>query len=535
MDEWWDRQDDPHQGIPSNKNIGDGKKQVVEYSEDGSIVNSGNIFRKTKTKEEEWNSDGTLIREESLKDGVRDGLSKKYYENGTLKVSSNWSNGKINGEELAYYSNGTLRLSTPYSENSINGTKRGYYEDGSLEFEKRYIFDVGYDEKYFYRDGVLASEKIYISTNEGSYDEIEYHPNGQLKSKFSLRDYVPSGTVEYYYDNGQLESIATYNDEGDIEGSRKTYYPNGQLNYEQYYFDGELNGPSKAYYENGQLEEESNYLDGELQGVKKTYHENGQLEGIGEFVEGEKQGVFKLYNEDGSLYSISEYDNGGLVSVVYAEGEVATDDNYRAVIARDIKAKQQVKSKEQIVGERGIENANDKVAQKDLETAKLMASNNRPSTDIKRATGWEMGADGKWRYEYPNVTLKDDLQDENDFRLVVKGYNQSQGISDRFETKPPAIPLSEILNFGELQKAYPYIEDLYFELDDSLQSEAYGQLDIARGLVSLNPKIINQVGIDEVQKVLIHEIQHYIQDQEGFENGGNVEMMQDRINRSQDV
>lgn len=195
----------------------------------------------------------------------------------------------------------------------------------------------------------------------------------------------------------------------------------------------------------------------------------------------------------------------------------------------------EVVSKQQIVGERGIENANDKVAQKDLETAKLMASNNRPSTDIKRATGWEMGADGKWRYEYPNVTLKDDLQDENDFRLVVKGYNQSQGIIDRFETKPPAIPLSEILNFGELQKAYPYIEDLYFELDDSLQSEAYGQLDIARGLVSLNPKIINQVGIDEVQKVLIHEIQHYIQDQEGFENGGNVEVMQDRIKRSQDV
>ena len=195
----------------------------------------------------------------------------------------------------------------------------------------------------------------------------------------------------------------------------------------------------------------------------------------------------------------------------------------------------EVVSKQQIVGERGIENANDKVAQKDLETAKLMASNNRPSTDIKRATGWEMGADGKWRYEYPNVTLKDDLQDENDFRLVVKGYNQSQGISDRFETKLPAIPLSEILNFGELQKAYPYIEDLYFELDDSLQSEAYGQLDIARGLVSLNPKIINQVGIDEVQKVLIHEIQHYIQDQEGFEKGGNVEMFEYEIKNSKDA
>jgi hypothetical protein len=194
-----------------------------------------------------------------------------------------------------------------------------------------------------------------------------------------------------------------------------------------------------------------------------------------------------------------------------------------------------VEAKQQIVGERGIKNANDKVAQKDLETAKLMASNNRPSTDIKRATGWEMGADGEWRYEYPNVTLKDDLQDENDFRLVVKGYNQSQGISDRFETKPPAIPLSEILNFGELQKAYPYIEDLYFELDDSLQSEAFGQLDIGRGLVSLNPKIIDQIGIGEVQKVFVHEIQHYIQDQEGFEKGGNVEMFEYKINNSKDA
>jgi antitoxin component YwqK of YwqJK toxin-antitoxin module len=646
-DEWWDKQDNPHSGVPSTKKLEENKRQYVEYSEEGSIVNEGEVFRKTKNKEEYWYSNGQLKEEKNLKDGVLNGISKTYHENGMLEKEDNYDNGIRNGLSKRYYDSGQLQNELTWDQGKRKGAFKSYYENGILKEQTYYTNDDRNGQYFYYYDnGVIAeygtyvdgeldglSESYYrngeiresvkydngrrdgvfvryyengqleergeynLSRRDGEYEEYYengqlkqlanfdngkldgnyelYYENGQLREKSNIEFGEPNGVSLKYYENGQLQKKANYIDgklygileeyysngklkyKGDFvfdesEGVHETYYSNGQISkienfvngepvlVESYYDNGQLEKKSNIenyepvglvedYYENGQLRSERYYTNGKLNGTSKFYDENGMLESVVPWENDERNGTAKYYNEDGSLFAIKEYENDKLVFEDYPSNRISTTENQNEVLNRNRRAKQQ------IVGQRGVETANDKVAQKDLETAKLMASNNRPATDIKMATGWEMGADGQWRYEYPNVTLKDDLQDENDFRLVVKGYNQSQGISDRFNTKQPPIPLSEILNFGKIQEAYPYIDDLYFELDDSLQSEAYGQLDIGRGLVSLNPKIINDIGIDEVQKVLIHEIQHYIQEQEGFEKGGNVEMMEREIKQSQNA
>lgn len=554
-DEWWDKQDRPHSGVPSTKKLEDNKKQIVEYSEDGFIVNEGEVFRKTKNKEEYWYSNGVLRKETSIKDGIPNGIEKEYYKNGQLKSEMSYEDGMPNGVTKSYFENGQLQqeaflndadpvgLLLRYHKNGQlaeesnfdsngdrNGVQKAYYENGQLAEEGMYSSgDKSGVQKEYYENGQLKSEMEYDGDTGEVYGLVSrYHENGQLEFQSYYSEDGREGVSVSYFDNGQVSEQTNYVN-GEKNGLSETYYRNGQLESRGYYADDEIDGLNEVYYENGQLESEKYYVEGVIDGISKFYHENGQLESVMQWENGERNGTAKYYNEDGSLFAIKEYENDKLVFEDYPSNRISTTENQNEVLNRNRRAKQQ------IVGQRGVETANDKVAQKDLETAKLMASNNRPATDIKMATGWEMGADGQWRYEYPNVTLKDDLQDENDFRLVVKGYNQSQGISDRFNTKQPPIPLSEILNFGKIQEAYPYIDDLYFELDDSLQSEAYGQLDIGRGLVSLNPKIINDIGIDEVQKVLIHEIQHYIQEQEGFEKGGNVEMMEREIKQSQNA
>ena len=77
--------------------------------------------------------------------------------------------------------------------------------------------------------------------------------------------------------------------------------------------------------------------------------------------------------------------------------------------------------------------------------AKDMEKNKKKAKAIKAATGWERGADGKWRYEMPDVVLRDPKEWVNKKTLTL---------SDIVE-KP-----------NDLFKEYPELFDAYPELKD---------------------------------------------------------------------
>ena len=71
----------------------------------------------------------------------------------------------------------------------------------------------------------------------------------------------------------------------------------------------------------------------------------------------------------------------------------------------------------------------------------LQTSPQENARKIKMATGWERGADGKWRYETPDFTFKD-----NPVVVPFDGYSLTN--------------LGALINDEELFKAYPELEDL---------------------------------------------------------------------------
>ena len=79
-----------------------------------------------------------------------------------------------------------------------------------------------------------------------------------------LADEVKNGVVETYYDNGQLESRANY-ENGELNGLRETWYENGQLMTRTHYENGKLNGLCERWDERGNLIESTMYKDDEKQ------------------------------------------------------------------------------------------------------------------------------------------------------------------------------------------------------------------------------------------------------------------------------
>jgi hypothetical protein len=191
-------------------------------------------------------------------------------------------------------------------------------------------------------------------------------------------------------------------------------------------------------------------------------------------------------------------------------------------------------SKEAIVGQVGVETAADEIAMQDLDVAKDMEAANRAAQDIKAATGWEVGADGQWRYEYPDVELNEDIEDDFDIMFYLQENARREGVRVRPNEMYPPAPLNKILDFGKLEQAYPYIDDLAFAVNPNLGG-ATAVFRPDRNLIEFGPDAIKNEGVEGFNRTLIHEVQHYIQDREGFEFGTNVSYEADKISKSQDV
>ncbi len=143
-----------------------------------------------------------------------------------------------------------------------------------------------------------------------------------------------------------------------------------------------------------------------------------------------------------------------------------------------------------------------------LQVAKQMREAGIGEIAVKLATGWELGGDGKWRYEIAD--------DQIDF-----SYQKFK------ESKPgKEFKLYEILNHPELYKAYPFIKGV------RVISEAGSLFDGVQGYVSVAGEIGLALNAINPESTLLHEIQHLIQRVEGFAKGGNssthYQMMSDK-------
>lgn len=187
-----------------------------------------------------------------------------------------------------------------------------------------------------------------------------------------------------------------------------------------------------------------------------------------------------------------------------------------------------------------------------LAVAREMEKSGKDAKSIKIATGWERGADNKWRYE------------EEDFEYIPKGNAREKSLLEREPWHKELMSLSdkvyngeklsneEEVRFDELSKKETELKDSLKKSDikflddyvsDNTLFKEYPELKQVKvefydgsffdgGSYShhdMTIRINNNSPLD-AKSILVHEVQHAIQYIEGFSRGGNSRTYRNYLN-----
>lgn len=164
-----------------------------------------------------------------------------------------------------------------------------------------------------------------------------------------------------------------------------------------------------------------------------------------------------------------------------------------------------------LAGERGAAAA-DKAEERtfrmdNLSVARKMEEKKKDAKAIKMATGWERGADGKWRYEMPDAKIKDTMDVGGGH--IVKRYEDDMLWNGG--------KLFDVIDAPELFKAYPQLKGVRIDTDSIMNDmPSHGEYDSKTNTITIHADELKYMN-----DILNHEIQHAIQGIEGFATGGS--------------
>jgi hypothetical protein len=140
--------------------------------------------------------------------------------------------------------------------------------------------------------------------------------------------------------------------------------------------------------------------------------------------------------------------------------------------------------------------------------AKRMRASGMTPEDVFEKTGFFKAADGNWKYEVPDtdVKIKDSYIDDGD-RLGLK--------SSEF------VRVDRAVDHPELYKSQDGVGDAWLSVHpEGTPIQNRGYYNPSQDLIRVN----NELPLDAKLKTLMHEVQHKIQDLEGWQSGGNKGM-----------
>ncbi len=255
----------------------------------------------------------------------------------------------------------------------------------------------------------------------------------------------------------------------------------------------------------------------------------------------------------------------GFSGIEYPAGTPKNADNYVIFDDNDIKIKNHFQF--QIIGELGAREldrnaeSNERIA--NLETAKRMEEAEKDANVIRLATGWEKGADGKWKYEIDDSKVHFNLYDameewdemhpryeelrEKLFKTELSEEEQKefdQWVDERNEVSDKhtdmdfseklfgkTFRLPEVMRHNELFKAYPELNYVTVSIKKTGENGTLGNASYEDKHINLYRHEKDTDGFEEWEKkagsVLLHEVQHIIQGIEGFAKGASPEMFEE--------
>jgi hypothetical protein len=184
-----------------------------------------------------------------------------------------------------------------------------------------------------------------------------------------------------------------------------------------------------------------------------------------------------------------------------------------------------------------------------LREARIMEKNGEDAEDIRKATGWFRGADRMWRYEVDNSTDEfnrkgDNLKAENpdyaeyknlwskvqDMTITDGEWKRLQELTKVVKPKNAADggKLSEYLKAPGLYEQYPQLKDITLRFEE-MEEGLRGYYNHGKNDIVLNKNFLGEYASDKAKSTLLHEVQHWIQNYEGFASGASTEYWQNML------
>ncbi len=153
------------------------------------------------------------------------------------------------------------------------------------------------------------------------------------------------------------------------------------------------------------------------------------------------------------------------------------------------------------------------------ETAQKRLDNGDNADTVRKETGWFKGVDDKWRFEISDkdASFKAGEETSTNPGAFADWMDEAQG-------RENGVPLSQALDHPALFAAYPNLAAVRLKIDPKLTglNANYGTNN-GRGVITIpDPFSLIAEQHSQLLGVVLHEVQHAIQDVEGFAKGGNL-------------
>lgn len=238
-----------------------------------------------------------------------------------------------------YYKNSLMPLwkteHSKYTE-EYNGKVQevyyGWYNTSLNSIGKKINDDPIGDYTYYYSNGQLRAVGTYDEVGERDKKWTFYHLNGQISGIEEYKDGKLINNDSSFYDNGVLRSVDVIDSENNKSVmSRFNFYgvPTSVISYS----DDERDGPATFYNNFGTEEYSVEFIKGKLDGPYKEYYNNKQITEEVTFEDGSRSGIAKKYYKNGQLRSEFNYVEGkkdGDFKEYYITGEIKTEGTYKA-------------------------------------------------------------------------------------------------------------------------------------------------------------------------------------------------------------
>lgn len=146
--------------------------------------------------------------------------------------------------------------------------------------------------------------------------------------------------------------------------------------------------------------------------------------------------------------------------------------------------------------------------------AQAMLARGETPEAVKAATGWWKDQDGGWRRRIADNTSGFLVNEQTGKTVLEETFARRNTVFGGSEQTT----LGAVFSHPELFEAYPFLKDIKIKHDEG--DEYYGSYNHKTDTITINPTLMRRHD-EDIVGTLLHEIQHAIQDSEGWAQGGN--------------